>query len=198
MNHNPTHKVDLSDIDAVRRHIFNDTYLYAIPGYHRYSKEYNKVVGHLDTGSKELNQRVLAEYVDVGGTIADILKLFEANVDIKMRNGVDLVTIYEVLVTHLNNWATYIARDPNVKDAPVDSLYLMSDFCNTIQAQVKGFKPQVEDVPAMRRMSTIFGGGGIGELFNPNIAGVSVDQDTDGTMNSIEKMLADRKKHSKK
>jgi len=194
----PTHTVDLNNIDAVRKHIFNATYLYAIPGYYRYSKEYNKIVGHLDTGSKEMNQRVLAEYVDVGGTIQDILKLFEKGADIKMRVGSDLVTIYEVLVTHIGNWAAYINNDPNVKDAPLESLYLMADFCQSIQAQVKGFKPKVEDVPHLKRAASLFGmSDAVAALFSPG--GVVMDsQDPESDINSIEKMLAQRKAARKK
>lgn len=197
MNIQPTHKVDLDNIDAVRRHIFNATYLYAIPGYYRYSAEYNRKVGHLDTGDKSMNQRVLSEYVDVGGTIADILKLYSQGADIRMRQGTDIVTIYEVLITHLNNWSNYVANDPNVKDAPVDQLHLMADFCETIKLQARGYKPRLPDVPEMKKMTSLFGAGAIAELFSPNIVGVQ-EADTEGTMNSIEKMLAERKKHKKR
>lgn len=192
MSYNPTHKVDLNNIDAVRRHIWNATYLYAIPGYYRYSKEYNEKVGHLDTGSKLMNQQVMSEYVDVGGTIIDILKLYEQGADIKMRNGSDLVTIYETLTAHLRNWQHYVNNDPNVKDAPLSALYLMSDFCKTIHDQVKGFKPKVEDVPELRRISSLFGGipGAEGLFGMP--ARDTTAEDAPSTMNQIEKLLAER------
>jgi hypothetical protein len=190
----PASTVDLSSPEAVRKHIFNKTYLYAIPGYYRYSKEYNKTVGHLDTGSKALNQAVMNEYVDIGGTIEDILRLYEKGADIKMRDGKDLVTIYEVLTAHLHFWARHVNNDPNVKNAPLESLYLMSDYCQTIQNQVKGFKPKVQDVPHLKRVSALFGmGEGIAELFNPTGVGAIVE-DTGAAMNSIEQMLAERKK----
>lgn len=194
MSQHPARNLDLSNPETVRKHIFGKTYLYAIPGYFRYSKEYNKIVGHLDTGSKQMNQNVMNEYVDVGGTIADILTLFEKGADIKMRNASDLVPIYEVLTAHLHFWSRHVNNDPNVKDAPLESLYLMSDFCQTIQGQVKGLKPKVQEIPHLKRISQLFGNAeGVAELFNPTGVGAIVD-DTEGALNSIERMLAERKK----
>ncbi|MNB58620.1 hypothetical protein D3C87_545340 [compost metagenome] len=189
--------LDLNNIDSVRKHIFNATYLYAIPGYYRYSKEYNEKVGHLSTGSKKGDADALSEYVNVGGTITDILKLYEKGADILMQHREDLVTIYEVLVAHIGFWSTYIDRDPNVKDAPLQSLYLMSDYCKTIQAQVMGFKPKVADVPQLKRMSSLFGGiVGAEELFNPGGVGNTV-QETAPIMGRIERLLAERNQNKK-
>ncbi|QTH80403.1 hypothetical protein PA10_00205 [Pseudomonas phage pPa_SNUABM_DT01] len=190
--------LDLKSIDSVREHIFKDTYTYAIPGYFRYSKEYNQIVGHLSTGSKQGDANAMAEYVNIGGTIADILKLYEKGCDVKFEHREDIVTVYEALLAHINNWANYIRRDPNVKDAPLNSLYLMSDFCTTIKAQVMGFKPNVEDVPHLKRVSSLFGGVvGAEELFNVSGVGTTVEE-TAPTMNRIEKMLAERKKDQQK
>lgn len=189
--------LDLNNIDSVRKHIFNATYLYAIPGYYRYSKEYNEKVGHLSTGSKKGDADALSEYVNVGGTITDILKLYEKGADILMKHREDLVTIYEVLVAHIGFWSTHIDRDPNVKDAPLQSLYLMSDYCKTIQAQVMGFKPKVADVPHLKRMSSLFGGiVGAEELFNPGGVGNTV-QETAPIMGRIERLLAERNQNKK-
>lgn len=189
--------LDLKNIDSVRKHIFNATYLYAIPGYYRYSKEYNEKVGHLSTGSKKGDADALSEYVNVGGTIIDILKLYEKGADVLMQHREDLVTIYEVLVAHLGFWSTHIDRDPNVKDAPLQSLYLMSDYCKTIQAQVMGFKPKVDDVPHLKRMSSLFGGiAGAEELFNPSGVGNAV-QETAPIMGRIERLLAERNQNKK-
>lgn len=189
--------LDLNNIDSVRKHIFYATYLYAIPGYYRYSKEYNEKVGHLSTGSKKGDADALSEYVNVGGTITDILKVYEKGADIVMRHREDLVTIYEVLVAHIGFWSTHIDRDPNVKDAPLQSLYLMSDYCKTIRAQVMGFKPKVDDVPQLKRMSSLFGGiAGAEELFNPGGVGNEV-KETAPIMGRIERLLAERNQNKK-
>lgn len=189
--------LDLTSIDSVRSHIFNATYLYAIPGYYRYSKEYNEKVGHLDTGSKQGNANALAEYVNIGGTIDDILRLYEKGADVLMQNREDIVTIYEVLVAHLGFWQRHVNHDPNVKNAPLQSLYLMSDYCKTIKAQVQGFKPKVADVPMLKRISALFGGtDGAEELFNPTGVGITV-QDTAPVMGRIEKLLAERNQPKK-
>jgi hypothetical protein len=186
--------LDLNNIDSVRKHIFNATYLYAIPGYYRYSKEYNEKVGHLSTGSKQGDANALSEYVNIGGTIVDILKLYEKGADVLMQNKEDLVTIYEVLVAHLGFWQKHVNHDPNVKDAPLQSLYMMSDYCKTIQAQVTGFKPKVADVPQLKRISSLFGGVlGAEELFNPTGVGSTV-QETAPIMGRIEALLAERNK----
>jgi hypothetical protein len=183
------------DPAEVRRHIFHQTYLYAIPGYYRYSKEYNEKVGHLHTGSKKMDQAAMAEYVNIGGTIADILKLYEQGADIKFLHPEDIVTIYEVLVAHLGMWADHVNHDPNVKDAPLESLYLMSDFAKTIKDQVTGFKPKVDDVPELKRISTLFGGiPGAEALFNPTGVGMGDVQETAPLMDRIERLLADRNK----
>jgi hypothetical protein len=184
--------LDLTNIDSVRKHIFNATYLYAIPGYYRYSREYNEKVGHLSTGSKKGDADAMNEYVNVGGSIVDILKLYEKGADVLMQHREDLVTIYEVLVAHLGFWQRHVNHDPNVKDAPLQSLYLMSDYCKTIQAQVMGFKPKVDDVPHLKRMSSLFGGiAGAEELFNPTGVGTTV-QETAPIMGRIEALLAER------
>ncbi|MNP55589.1 hypothetical protein D3C76_1502480 [compost metagenome] len=139
----------------------------------------------------------MSEYVNVGGTITDILKLYEKGADILMQHREDLVTIYEVLVAHIGFWSTHIDRDPNVKDAPLQSLYLMSDYCKTIQAQVMGFKPKVDDVPKLKRMSSLFGGiAGAEELFNPGGVGNTV-QETAPIMGRIERLLAERNQNKK-
>jgi len=181
-----------TDPKEISRHIFHQTYLYAIPGYYRYSKEYNERVGHLSTRSKQLDQANMAEYVNIGGTIADILKLYEVGADIKFQTPSDIVTIYEVLVSHLGNWANYVNNDPNVKDAPLQSLYLMSDFAKTIKSQVEGFKPKVDDVPELKRISSLFGGvAGAEALFNPTGVGIDV-QEAAPLMGRIEKLLSER------
>jgi len=183
------------DPAAVRQHIFHTTYLYAIPGVHRYSKEYNETVGHLSTGSKKLDAAVMNEYVNIGGTIVDILKLYEKGADIKFQDPRDLVTIYEVLIAHIGFWADYVNHDPNVKDAPLDSLYLMSDFANTIKPTVEGYKPKVDDVPELRRIASLFTGiAGAEALFNPSGVGIEV-QEAAPIMNRIEKLLAERNKN---
>lgn len=189
--------LDLNNIDSVRKHIFNATYLYAIPGYYRYSREHNEIVGHLSTGTKKGDQDAMAEYVNIGGSIQDILKLFEKGADVLMQHREDLVTIYEVLVAHLGFWQQHVNYDPNVKDAPLQSLYLMSDYCAAIKDQVKGFKPKVADVPHLKRVSALFGGiAGADALFNPTGVGSTV-QETAPIMGRIEQLLAERNQAKK-
>lgn len=181
-----------TDPKAITHHIFHQTYLYAIPAYHRYSKQYNTVVGHLSSGDKVLDQNLMNEYVNVGGTIADILKLFEKGADVRFQTPQDLVTIYEVLVCHLNNWLTYIDRDPNIKDAPLESLGLMAEFAESIRPTVIGFKPKVEDVPRLKMVSSLFGGiFGAEALFNPTGVGIDV-QETSPLVDRIERLLSQR------
>ncbi len=101
-----------------------------------------------------------------------------------------------MITAHLGFWADYVNNDPNVKDAPLDSLYLMSDFAQTIKDQVAGFKPDINDVPELRRVSSLFGSmPGAHELFNTSAVGVDV-QETSPLMDRIERLLAERnKKH---
>lgn len=187
--------MSLKDAEAIHRKIFHGkTYLYAIPGIHRYSKEYNQTVGHLSTGSKVEDARVMNEYVNVGGTIIDILRLFEKGADIKFRDVKDLVDIYDTLVAHLNNWVYYIDHDLNVKNAPIEDLLLMAEFCETIKPQVIGFKPKAEEVPELARMKALFGLSGAAEaLFSDTNVGSNVTEATP-IVNRIEELLAQRNK----
>lgn len=181
-----------TDPKSISRHIFNQTYLYAIPGVHRYSREYNAKVGHLASGDTRLDRNLMNEYVNVGGTIADILTLFEKGADIQFQTPSDLVTIYEVLCCHLNNWLAHIDRDPNVKDAPLQSLSLMAEFAESIRPTVIGFKPKVEEVPRLRMMASLFGDiAGAEALFNTTGVGLTVE-DTSPLIGRMEKLLAAR------
>lgn len=190
--------LDLDCPDSVRTHIFHYTYLYAIPGYYRYSKEYNEKVGHLSTGSKKMDANALSEYVNIGGTIQDILVLFSKGADILMADRKDIVSIYEVLIAHLWFWRKNVEYDPNIKNAPMDSLYLMSDYCDSIRDQVIGFKPNVQDIPHFRRVSTIFGSdAGFAELFNKTGVGLQVEE-SEPIMDRIGKLLSERKKSNQR
>ena len=168
--------MSLRDAESIRKHIFGGkTYLYAIPGYHRYSKEYNEKVGHLSTGTKEGDINAMNEYVNIGGSIVDILRLFENGADIKFQDPRDLVEIYEVIVAHVNNWVHYVNTDPNVKDAPLKSLQLMTEFAECIRDRVVGYKPKVEDIPELNRVKALFGSvGGIEAIFSDTNVGEEV------------------------
>lgn len=188
----------MSELDtspkAITHHIFHQTYLYAIPGHYRYSKEYNQKVGHLSTGDKKEDIKAMAEYVNVGGTIADILKLFEVGADIRFQTPTDLVRIYEVLIAHLNNWSRNLEIDPNIRDAPLQSLTLMSEFATSIKSTVVGYKPRVEAVPKLAMMSSLFGDvAGAESLFKGTGVGIEV-QEASPVVSRIEKLLAERNK----
>lgn len=180
---------------AINHHIFHTTYLYAIPGYYRYSKEYNSKVGHLSTGDRQEDIRALNEYVNVGGTIADILKLFEQGADIRFQNTMDLVTIYEVLVAHLRNWNHHIETDPNISNAPIQSLNLMTEFAESIKPTVIGYKPKAADVPMMRKVNSIFGNLGGAEILFKDVGMGTEVQETAPVVSRIEKLMAERNKN---
>ncbi|MNN86963.1 hypothetical protein D3C81_2044460 [compost metagenome] len=68
----------------------------------------------------------------------------------------------------------------------------MSDFAESIKIQVMGFKPNVQDVPALKRVSMLFGGlEGAEELFNPSGVGSTVEP-TAPILGRIEKLMAER------
>lgn len=192
----------MSSIDtnpqAILDHIFKKTYLYAIPAYERYSREYREKVGFLSSGDPRIDHAMMNELVNVGGTIEDILRLYERGVEIKFQNPRDMVTIYEVLNTHLNNWADYVSRDPNVKNAPVNSLQLMSEFSESIRPVVIGYKPKAKEVPKLAFIQAFFGNNPAAEaLFNNTGVGTTV-QETAPVMDRIEEMMAERNKNRKK
>lgn len=185
--------MSLQDADKIRRHIFGGkTYLYAIPGYHRYSKEYNANVGHLSTGNLKTDINAMNEYVNVGGSIEDILRLYEKGADILFQTPSDLVEIYDVLVKHLNNWTWYVENDPNVKSAPLQSLQLMAEFAESIRDRVIGYKPKIDDIPELSRVKALFGfTSGIEALFTENTLGGDIAE-PEPIVDRIAEMLNNR------
>lgn len=152
----------MRDPNAARLKIFNPTgktYLYSHKAIHRYSEEYNRVVGHISTGSRAEDEKLMNEDVHVGGSIEDILKLYRVGVHVQLRYPKDFAEIYDVIVEHMNNWIEYINYDPNVKNAPMDSLGLMEEFCKDIFEQVVGYRPNAVRPPKMQqRTNLLFGG----------------------------------------
>lgn len=190
--------LNLLDKDSVRKHIFHRTYMYAIPGYHRYSKEYNKTVGHLSTGDARLDMAYMNEYVNVGGSIADILRLFEQGADIRMQNAKDLVEIYEVLVAHIGFWLRFIESDPNVRDAPIDSLSLMAEFAESIRDRAVGFKADLPEPPNLSNIRRIFGvGSGMELLFSESSIRDNSAIEAPPLVGRIEELLEKRKNPGK-
>ncbi|MNX90002.1 hypothetical protein D3C86_1220330 [compost metagenome] len=138
----------------------------------------------------------MSEYVNIGGSIEDILKLFEKGADIKFQDPHDLVEIYEVLVTHINNWVHYVNTDLNVKSAPIQSLTLMTEFAETIKDRVIGYKPKVDTVPELARIRALFGGvAGADILFSDTNVGSEVTSAAP-MVERISEMLASRKKRN--
>jgi hypothetical protein len=178
---------------TINHHIFNYTYLYAIPAYHRYSKEYNQKVGHLSSDNRQIDANLMNEYVNIGGTIADIVRLYSNGAEIKFQKQTDLVEIYEVLTAHLNNWVGYVQNDPNVKNAPLESLALMAEFAESIKSIVIGYKPRVQDVPKLTFINSFFGANvqEAEKLMHATGVGSTV-QNTGGLVDRLEKLLADR------
>lgn len=147
------------DPNAAQRKIFNQNFLYSIPALYRYSDRYNAEVGHISTGDRREDEKLMNEPVHIGGTIADLLKLFNDGVPVTFRYPKDITEVYETLQEHLNNWVEYIDRDPNVKNAPIESLQLMQEYMDAIYHQAKGFQPassQGAKLEARNRM--LFGG----------------------------------------
>ena len=150
------------DPNAAAKKIFNPTgktYLYSHAALHRYSEEYNRVVGHISTGSREEDAKLMNEPVHVGGSIQDMLKLFSNGVEFHLRYPTDFPEIYDVVCQHLNNWISYINHDPNVKNAPLESLQLMEEFAASIYSQAVGYRPNLKAPPRMAKRSKLLFGG---------------------------------------
>lgn len=150
------------DPNEARKAIFNPTgktYLYSHKALYRYSDEFNRVVGHISTGDRNEDMKLMNEDVHVGGSIEDILKLYRDGINVTLRYPKDFAEIYDFIVQHMNNWIEYINHDPNVKNAPMESLALMEEFCTDIYPQAVGYRPTLERPPKMKkRRDLLFGG----------------------------------------
>lgn len=147
------------DPNAAQRKIFSRNYLYSIPAVYRYSDRYNAEVGHISTGDPREDAKLMNEPVHIGGTIADLLKLFSNGVPVTFRYKEDISDIYETLQEHLNNWIEYVRHDPNVKNAPVDDLMLMQEYMDTIFDQARGHRPATSlNAQFAKRNRMLFGG----------------------------------------
>lgn len=150
------------DPNAAAHAIFNPTgktYLFSHKALYRYSAEYNRVVGHISTGSPAEDMKLMNEDVHVGGSIEDILRLFRDGVNITLRFPEDFAEIYDHITQHMNNWIEYINYDPNVRGAPMEALGLMEEFAESIFHQVVGYRPEFKRPPKMKnRAALLFGG----------------------------------------
>lgn len=168
------------------------TYLYAIPALYRYSAKFNEIVGHISTGDKNEDMKLMNEPVHIGGTIEDILKLFRDGVPITFRYPQDICDIYDTIQEHINNWIQYTQRDPNIKDAPLESLRLMEEFSEAVYAQAKGFKANTKTPSSMTKRSNFLFGGMSREQ---QVAQVSESKEIvarPGLMDKLEALLSDR------
>jgi hypothetical protein len=150
------------DPNAARLAIFNPTgktFLYSHKALYRYSDEFNRTVGHISTGDRNEDMKLMNEDVHVGGSIEDILKLFRDGVNVTLRYPKDFAEIYDLIVQHMNNWIEYINHDPNVKNAPMESLTLMEEFANAIYEQALGYRPSLASPPKMKQRRTLLFGG---------------------------------------
>jgi hypothetical protein len=151
-----------TDPNGAAKKIFNPTgktYLYSHAALFRYSEEYNRVVGHISTGSREEDAKLMNEPVHVGGSIEDMLKLFRNGVEFHLRDPKDFPEIYDLVCQHLNNWIAYINNDPNVKGAPLETLQLMEEFAASIYSQAVGYRPNLKVPPRMAKRSKLMFGG---------------------------------------
>lgn len=150
------------DPNAAAHAIFNPTgktYLYSHKAIYRYSAEYNKIVGHISTGSVVEDMKLMNEEVHVGGSIEDILRLFRDGVHITLRTPSDFAEIYDHVTQHLNNWIEYVNYDLNISAAPMEALNLMEEFAETIYPQAVGYRPEFKRPPSMKnRAALMFGG----------------------------------------
>jgi hypothetical protein len=150
------------DPNEARKAIFNPTgktFLYSHKAIYRYSAQFNEIVGHISTGDRNEDMKLMNEDVHVGGSIEDILKLFRDGVNVTLRYPKDFAEIYDLVVTHMNNWIEYINHDPNVRNAPLESLGLMEEFATSIYPQAVGYRPTLERPPKMKkRRDLLFGG----------------------------------------
>lgn len=150
------------DPNEASKAIFNPTgktYLYSHKAIYRYSDEFNRVVGHISTGSPAEDLKLMNEDVHVGGSIEDILRLFRDGVNVTLRYPQDFAEIYDFITQHMNNWIEYINYDPNVKNAPMESLNLMEEFATAIYPQAVGYRPSLVRPPKMKnRAALMFGG----------------------------------------
>ena len=150
------------DPNAAAQAIFNPTgktYLYSHKALYRYSEEYNRVVGHISTGSALEDMKLMNEEVHVGGSIEDMLRLFRDGVHITLRDPRDLAEIYDHITQHLNNWIEYINYDLNIHNAPMEGLTLMEEFAEAIYPQAVGYRPEFQRPPSMKnRAALLFGG----------------------------------------
>lgn len=147
------------DPNAARDRIFKKTYLYSHPAFFRYSQKFNEIVGQISTGDPREDAKLMNEPVHVGGTIADMLKLFAKGCPIDFQNRADMVEVYDTIVEHMENWITYINMDPNVKNAPMESLALMEEFATVLYPSAKGFRRATKAPPHMQKRSKLMFGG---------------------------------------
>lgn len=162
--------IDEAEMQTTAYKIFHRHFEILLANEFIYSSDHLKRVYGLYSGDSVNDRKFLKDRTVVRKTPAQIVVLFDMGADPKWVSFKDMATTYQLLKTHLNDWAEQI-KDPlsGVTSPPVNDLFLMETYINEIgqfaQAEInrqtrENYKTGVAQSDSwLDRIAGDFGGG---------------------------------------
>lgn len=126
---------------TVAQRIFYDRFWVLVPEAYYQTKESIEVLGLPDYGDKQLNRAALERPRQLNIPIAGMCIYLEEGAPLTLMDPTDCVTIYKLLVEHLNNWKQVMGIMGGPKP-PIEDLRTMDNLAEALYPLVKIYSPQ--------------------------------------------------------
>lgn len=118
-------------------YIFEYLFFCKIPNLNSMSVEYIRHFGMTTTGNKDIDAVVNNQLITVMIPISAMVEYYRQGIAVYITEQDDILTIYNFISHHLNQWKEKISRSINSGTAPVDDLIAMDEFANSVYENAK-------------------------------------------------------------
>lgn len=118
---------------TVAYRLFNECFLVSIQNKFLWTDHHLKRVPGLMTRDEDENRQILNERTIVARTPVALVLLYEDGVEPQFQNRNDMLTVYNLLTEHLNNWGDIISNPVSGRTPPpADELLIMENFTHFV------------------------------------------------------------------
>ncbi len=117
---------------STAKQIFTTPYLCQVPELHCYGRGYLAEVGIPTSGDRDTDMGMLNNRRDMYMTIAAMVVHHEDGTPVTIKNPKDAPEIYQLLMTHLENWKYLINTVYNITPPPAEDFMMMDAFAKAI------------------------------------------------------------------
>lgn len=117
---------------CVAKAIFQNRYMITVPNSACMTVGELKTFGMMDMGSEEENRAYLNEPRTVWANIILIAHHLSNGVPVTLMNVKDGAEMYELIITHLDNWIFAATNIPNCKLPPIDDMVLLDELAENL------------------------------------------------------------------